>query len=187
MLSGVNLAQVSEIFSERQVRLYHACQYVDFVSYVELGGIPSRGLLESRSAKLTPFDTDATDKSKGVWNSVFFNVTDFGKAFADKKFATPNAYGPILLILNPRALVECDDLAICVRSAGARTTIAIRKAWQPLIKSDIYFTIPRLEIRQATQIFGNAQGRVWISYGWNLELSCTVDGELIPMKLRHKR
>src|SRR5687768_11316844 len=116
MIAGSDLVELVKIFRNRSVRLYHACQYADFLSYANLGGIPSRGLLEQNAAQFTPFETDGSDKIKGVWNAVFLNITDFGKAFADQKYGTPNAYGPILLIIRPEALLECAEVAICLRS-----------------------------------------------------------------------
>ena len=62
--------------------LYHACQLSDFASYLSLGGIPSRALLETNGLPFTPFKTDTIDQENGVWDKVFINLSDFGHFFA---------------------------------------------------------------------------------------------------------
>jgi len=64
--------------------------------------------------------TDNTDKENGVWDKVFFNLDDFGKAFAGGNIAAPNAYGPILFRFKPTALTEVIDVAICLQSPSAQ-------------------------------------------------------------------
>ena len=108
-----------DLLEARQASLWHACQLMDLRSYVALGGIPSRALLEQRHHQFTPFVTDASDRTHGVWDKVFFNLGDFGAAFARGSSATPNAYGPIALQVAPRALLAASEVAICLRSAGA--------------------------------------------------------------------
>jgi len=103
----------------RNVKLYHACQLKDLRSYLELGGVPSRNLLASKCLPFTPFDTDAGDQSRGVWNLVFFNLSDFGYWFAQEKDTLPNPFGPILLCFNPEVLEHANDISIALRSAGA--------------------------------------------------------------------
>lgn len=41
-----------------------------YLSYLSLGGIPSRALLESKQAEFTMFQTDATDRENSVWDKV---------------------------------------------------------------------------------------------------------------------
>ena len=125
LLGGQTLEHVVRLFQQRHVFLYHACQLTDFRTYVELGGIPSRRLMESSGLPFTRFVTDSADHDNGVWPKVFVNLSDFGASFAlrhwsDDRAPTPNAYGPILLVLRPEALLDADDVAICLRSAGGR-------------------------------------------------------------------
>ena len=68
----------------------------------------------------TPFETDNGDREKSVWDKVFLNMSDFGTTFATGGNGVPNPYGPILIQLHPKALLEASDVAICLRSAGAR-------------------------------------------------------------------
>lgn len=119
MISGNEIQSLVNLLLERNVSLYHACQLIDFESYLALGGIPSRALLENRELPFTPFETDTIDKENGVWDKVFGNLTEFGEIFAGGKFWPPTVYGPIQLQLNPSALLEASDVAVCLRSAGA--------------------------------------------------------------------
>lgn len=113
------------LFQNRGVKIYHACQYKDFKTYLDLGGVPSRNLMEQSGLSYTIFDTDNTDRENEVWNKVFGNLQDFWYSFAqgqrnENTAPTPNPYGHILLIFNPEVFREATDVAICLRSAGGR-------------------------------------------------------------------
>ena len=118
MISGNEIQSLVDLLMERDVSLYHACQLIDFDSYLALGGIPSRALLEDKGLPFTPFDTDTNDKANGVWDKVFGNLVDFGKIFANGRPWPPTVYGPIQLQIKPSALLDVSDVAICIRSAG---------------------------------------------------------------------
>ena len=120
MITGSDIQALVHLFEERKVALYHACQLLDFQSYLDLGGIPSRALLESRQAKFTPFQTDVNDRENNVWDKVFVNLSDFGENFAQGAKSIPNPYGPILFQIRPSALLEASDVAVCLWSAGAK-------------------------------------------------------------------
>lgn len=118
MISGNEIQSLVDLLLEREVSLYHACQLTDFESYIALGGIPSRALLENKKLPFTPFETDTIDKTNGVWDKVFGNLKEFGEIFAAGMPWPPTVYGPIQLQLNPSALLEASDVAVCLRSAG---------------------------------------------------------------------
>lgn len=125
MIQGVEIQNLINLFRERGVKFYHACQFRDFKSYLHLAGIPSRFLLENENMVFTPFHTDNQDRNNEVWNKVFGNLSDFGFPFArgnwsERVAPTPNPYGPILFVLEPEVLGESTDIAICLRSAGGR-------------------------------------------------------------------
>jgi hypothetical protein len=113
------IAKAVAVLEARNVSLWHACQLRDLDAYLQVGGVPSRRLLERRGVAFTPFVTDAIDRRNGVWNKVFVNLADFGATFAHGCRSVPNPYGPIALQLRPTALLESADAAICLRSAGA--------------------------------------------------------------------
>lgn len=120
LISGKEIQSLVNLLLERQVSLFHACQLIDFNSYLILGGIPSRELLELRNMSFTPFKSDSIDIENGVWDKVFGNIVDFGDIFAKGKPWPPTVYGPIQLQIHPNALLEASDVAICLRSAGAK-------------------------------------------------------------------
>lgn len=124
-IKGTEIRNLIDLFNERRVKLYHACQLKDFKTYLYFKGIPSRNLMESERLPFTPFDTDAEDRNNNVWNKVFANLSDFGRGYAmgTKKETTapvPNPYGPILFVLKAEVLNQVNDVAICLRSAGGR-------------------------------------------------------------------
>ncbi len=118
MFADKTLKQLVELLKKRGACLFHACQYKDFLSYLSLGGVPSRARLESAGAEYTAFDSDRNDRESGAWELVFFNLMDFGNFFATGSMGTPTAYGPITVVLAPAALLEAQDVAVCPRSAG---------------------------------------------------------------------
>jgi hypothetical protein len=120
MIYKDRIPDLIDLLLTRNVCLYHACQLIDFKAYLELGGIPSRKVLEDSGHVYTCFATDETDKSNNVWDKVFINLSDFGEFFSRGRGATPNPFGPILLLLNPKALLEADDVAVTLRSAGSQ-------------------------------------------------------------------
>lgn len=120
LITSNQVVELIDILSKRDVRLVHACQLKEFLSYLRLGGVPSRAALEKAKAAFTPFDTDSVDHANGVWERVFFNFSDFGHWFGCGKNSLPNPYGPIALVLNPQALQGAHDVSVTLRSAGAK-------------------------------------------------------------------
>ncbi len=119
MIKGEDIERLVQLLFSRSASVYHACQFSDLQSYLQVGGIPSRAHLEAQRVSFTSFETDDVDQLNCVWDKVFLNLSDFGKTFAGGHIAVPNPYGPILLQINPVALHEASDVAICLRSAGA--------------------------------------------------------------------
>lgn len=119
MIRGPQIRELVDLLDQRGVLLYHSCQYVDFQSYLELGGIPSRKKLSDEKRKFTKFETDREDQKNTVWDKVFLNLQDFGEIFAEGKAGVPTVYGPIHFLIKPEALLEADDVAVALRSAGS--------------------------------------------------------------------
>lgn len=120
MFQGQSLQELIALLQRRNVKLYHACQFSDFKSYLRLGGIPSRQLLENEGLPFTTFISDTNDRNNGDWDKVFGNFSDFGLSFSKGHGAVPTVYGPILFVLQPQAFQEAEDVAISLRSAGAK-------------------------------------------------------------------
>ncbi len=182
MITGKTIQQLVNLFEERHVSLYHACQLIDFESYLALGGVPSRALLESSQAKFTSFQTDAEDRANRVWDKVFVNLTDFGSLFARGAKNVPNPYGPILFKMRPSALLEAADVAVCLWSAGAKGFNRDREALKTLeevnrlfIYSSNYGAPESIYIKYRTQLaqeFGKQRAQ-------DPEISCTVPNEVL--------
>lgn len=142
MIEGERVQELVELFETRQVSLFHACQFVDFQSYLDIGGVPSRACLETKKQPFTKFTTDRTDHQHGVWDKVFLNLSDFGRTFAHGHGAVPNPYGPITIQLCPQALSEASDVAVCLRSAGAKDFDRSKEALRSVTDIDCLFRYP---------------------------------------------
>lgn len=181
MFSGSKVRELVELLRTRRVPLYHACQYQDFVSYLKLGGIPSRDRLQRADLATTPFTTDQVDRENGVWDKVFVNLEDFGRSFARAHTAVPIPYGPLLLRLHPSALLEADDVAICLRSAGARGFNRERESLKTVTGVDRLFWKPLSEGRDLTLLkFKDALRREFGPTANAVEVSCTYKNGLLP-------
>jgi hypothetical protein len=184
MFTGNDITTLVEILCARGVYLYHACQFKDYLSYLDLGGIPSRAILEGSNKRFTAFETDSTDKANMVWDKVFVNLHDFGKTFADGHGAVPNPYGPILLKLRAYALLDTLDVAICLRSAGSQGFRREEESLRWLEQVERLFRYPATnahssEVKFGSQLrveFANVSGFTHIG---DPEISCgTINGLL---------
>lgn len=122
-IEGAEIKKLVSLLSRRGVKFYHACQLKDFKTYLKLEGVPSRAVMEEGSYPFTKFETDEVDRVNEVWDLVFGNLQDYGVPYAFGKWSessspTPNPYGPILLVFDPKIFLEADDVAVCLRSAG---------------------------------------------------------------------
>ncbi len=187
-IKGNEIENLITLFNSRGVKFFHACQYKDFKTYVQLGGVPSRNLMEQSGLPYTPFDTDDTDRNNSVWNKVFGNLQDFGFGFAQGKknpdtAPTPNPYGPILLIFNPQVFREATDVAICLRSAGGRDFDREQEALESANEVNKIFSYENIEEapneyakayikrkEELQQTFGDPQAMT-------PEVSCIVENE----------
>lgn len=189
-IGGAEIANLIALFNERGVKFYHACQYKDFKTYLELGGIPSRNVMEQSSLSYTPFDTDNVDRNNYVWNMVFGNLQDFGVAFAqgqrnDNTAPTPNPYGPILLILNPEIFMEAADIAICLRSASGmnfnRDTEALpdTETVNRIFEYENVVDAPNQYARAYVAFSGTLRDRFNNNNAMTPEVSCAVENEIL--------
>jgi hypothetical protein len=169
------LAGLVERLSKRDACLYHACQLQDLSSYLKLGGIPSRAHLEAHQSRYTSMDTDATDHVNDVWDKAFVNLDDFGRAFATGYSATPNVFGPINIQLHPDALLECKDVAVCLRSAGAQGFDRNRESLKRMDDIDFLFRHPADTLFPKRSMLKTAKELQEVFPNAHLpELSCTA-------------
>ncbi len=187
MFQGNDTEQLVKLFSQRGVFLYHACQLADLQSYLSLGGIPSRACLENSLKNFTKFETDGTDKANEVWGKVFVNLSDFGKTFAKSPkgdSAVPNPYGPILLKIRPEALLEAIDVAICLRSAGAKEFNREIDSLTEVKDVERLFACPfeSGSLKNSWIKFGKAMKQEFPEFPWaaDPEVSCTFPNGKLP-------
>jgi hypothetical protein len=181
MFRNSTLDGLVELLASRGVFLYHACQYGDFVSYLQLGGIPSRQRVEAAGLFLTPFTTDGTDRDNQVWDKVFVNLDDFGRGFARGWNAVPNAYGPIVLRIHPFALLKATDAAVCLRSAGARGFNREAECLADVAEVDRVFYDPLEQGRGTARLkFGDGLRQTFGPRAEAVEVSCTFPGGVLP-------
>jgi hypothetical protein len=189
VISGVELENVINLFQTRGVKFYHACQYKDFKTYLQLGGVPSRNIMKSSGLPYTVFDTDETDQKNEVWNKVFGNLSDFGFRFAQSKSnnntaPTPNPYGPILLIFYPDVFREASDIAICLRSAGGRNFNRDRESLSSVDEVNRIFeytveNAPNEKAKSYIKFSPSLRQEFNDNNAMSPEVSCTVSDEIL--------
>lgn len=81
--------------------LYHANTVTTACTFIESGGLLSRGAVEKLNLKQTPQNSDAKDKKFNVWNDIFLDCCDL-----HKQFSRQNKYGPVLFKLNVNLLLD---------------------------------------------------------------------------------
>lgn len=197
LLKGNALEAVVDLLNRRGAYFYHACQLRDFATYVQIGGIPSRQLMQRSNLTYTCFETDATDHNNGVWPKVFGNLSDFGRGFAvgqwsESKAPTPNPYGPILLVAAPSILLSSHDVAICLRSAAGRDfnrdteSLSSEQDVERLFVHPVDAPDPKCRsfIKYSAELceeFGNMYAAsVHGPSTYNPEISCTLPSEYLP-------
>lgn len=184
MFKGEDIEKLVGLLEKRGAYLYHACQLVDFTSYLAVGGIPSRNHLESMGQPYTKFDTDESDRTKNVWDKVFANLSDFGSTFAGGYAGVPNTYGPILFQIKPQVLREATDVAICLRSAGGQGFDRERESLSSIEGIERLFQYPVDEEVPARRAYVKNRQQLQQDFTSDAsapEISCTVASGLFPM------
>jgi hypothetical protein len=183
MIVGKEIPELVRLLESRGSCLYHACQLVDFKSYLNLGGIPSRAHLEQMQETFTPFETDAIDRENNVWDKVFANLSDYGQTFARGGKGVPNAFGPIALQIQPAALLEARDVAICLRSAGAVGFNRGTEALKSIYGVDELFVHPSdVGFPESTFIKYSEHLQTLRANTASPEVSCSVEDGFIPIE-----
>jgi hypothetical protein len=185
MFRGNELTDLVRLFDDRQVSLFHSCEFVDFQSYVQAGGIPSRKLLETVGLPFTRFKTDRNDQDNVVWDKVFFNPLDFGEIFAFGKAGVPTVYGPIAFVVRPEALLYAEDVAICLRSAGNEGFRREDESLKSIHDVDRLFFYDRHQefpYSAKVKIADNLRKEFQRDYVSNPEISCTYRQSKAPVE-----
>ncbi len=85
-------------------RLHHANTVTTSCTFLEQGGLLSRGYVEDHGFAQTPQYTDAADQAYGIWHDVFVDTVDIH--FRAGRVKGPNQYGPVLFVLNLSILLH---------------------------------------------------------------------------------
>lgn len=189
LIQNTDIPIFTDLLISKGVNLFHSCQLKDFKRYLELGGVPSRNLMQQRSLDFSDFDTDSNDQENSVWDKVFFNLMDFGNYFAlypmnnPDTASIPTIYGPISIQVFPDSINESDDVCVSLKSAGL-TGFSREEYGIPVERiSDIFVCIecenPREEqyIRRTNElrdIFNIEEPGTL-----NPEVNITIEGELV--------
>lgn len=83
--------------------LYHSNTVRTSRTFIEQGGLLSRGAVEAKELLQTPQSSDAIDKIFEVWNDVFLDTVDLHSYFSRQ-----NYYGPVLFKITTNFLMETD-------------------------------------------------------------------------------
>ncbi len=187
MFTETLIPQFVDLLKSKNIKIYHACQYIDFCTYLEIGGIPSRMHMESQELQFTRFETDTTDRVRDVWDKVFFNIADFGKFFANGSKGLPSPYGPILFVFEPEVLFETYEVALCLRSAGEDHFSRSGEALKAVVEVEKVFE--KWESDDGTKIRWNVlYGKSLVPHFPNYpqpgspELSCAVNSGFVTFK-----
>lgn len=81
--------------------LYHANSVTTSCSFIQMGGLVSRGNMEQSGLQQTEQSSDRIDKSFGVWNHIFLDVFDLHKFFQRDNF-----YGPVCFVIDSSILIS---------------------------------------------------------------------------------
>lgn len=82
----------------RATDLHHANSVTTSCTFLEQGGLLSRGFVEDKKLAQTEQSSDAIDKKYGIWHRVFVDHVDIHDRGGKKK--GPNQYGPALFVFD---------------------------------------------------------------------------------------
>ncbi len=93
--------------------LYHANTLTTSLSFIQLGGITSRGRVEASGLRQTWQSSDDIDRKYNVWNDIFLDTVDLHN-YSYTNWTRQNLYGPILFELRADLLLDkhLDDIWI---------------------------------------------------------------------------
>lgn len=89
--------------------LYHSNTVPTACTFINEGGLLSRGAVEAKGLVQTPQNSDDIDKQFNVWNDIFLDCNDL-----HVRFGRENRYGPVLFKLRTEFLLELDEIELWV-------------------------------------------------------------------------
>ncbi len=101
----MNFADVYQVLVRiNATHLYHANSVATSSTFLERGGLLSRGYVEDHKLVQTPQYSDDRDKKYGIWHRIFVDHVDIH--FRGGRTKGPNHYGPVLFVLPIDVLLE---------------------------------------------------------------------------------
>jgi len=98
----LNSKKVYEIFHEKGIEsLNHANSVITSCQFLRYGSLISRGVIERKKWRQTTQMSDSLDKEFSIWNDVFVDSVDI-----HERANRENAYGPVLIKIDPKILVD---------------------------------------------------------------------------------
>jgi hypothetical protein len=93
-------ADVYQVLSLNNIsRINHANTVVTSRSFLQLGGLASRGHVERHKLPQTTQYSDTIDKIFKIWNDIFTDSVDIHERVGGRNF-----YGPVLFVLDPQIM-----------------------------------------------------------------------------------
>ena len=118
----------SVLFHKGVTTLYHVNSVATALTFINNGGLLSRGAVEDMGLAQTPQATDVLDKNFGIYHDVFFDSVDIHSRA--KKI---NDYGPVVFVYDIGLLGELGNLEVKVTKQNP-------KYWDDtMTDSDKYF------------------------------------------------
>src|ERR1700681_807811 len=84
--------------------LHHANSVITSCTFLQQGGLLSRGSIEDRGFKQSQQPSDELDKKYDLWRRIFLPHIDIHDRVGQEK--GPNAYGPVLFALELDVLLQ---------------------------------------------------------------------------------
>src|SRR5690348_1778209 len=105
----LNNQALYDFFTEKGIsKFFHANTVATSVTFLEEGGLLSRGAVEKKGLYQTPQTSDRIDKIVNVYDDVFLDSVDLHQLFPRQ-----NYYGPVLFVFsNDFLLMENYDMWI---------------------------------------------------------------------------
>lgn len=98
--------------------LYHTNTVRTSLTYLEQGGLLSRGKVEARNLIQTYQKSDNLDKQYGLWNDIFFDSVDI-----HNRISNINFYGPVMFVLKLDVLNDYHEDIFVTKSNPVHWTI----------------------------------------------------------------
>jgi len=182
MLSKDEINKTVEMLIDRDAYFFHSCQLIDFKTYLLMGGIPTRELLENKKMLFSTYKSDDNLKSNNGTDKIILKFVDFGNQFFHKINTIPNPFGPIVLQIKPDVLLKAQEVTVYKKSMRSKdfdenNTINNVNDIDQLFKYDS--NVPFPEKRQIRDELADYSG---YEYDQAPEIVCTFENDILPIE-----